>query len=45
MKGEGTDDLQQTLAKFHVPARERGELVTIVESTKDDIVTTTAARA
>jgi hemoglobin len=33
------DDLDQTLAKFSVPERERGELVAIVESTKDDIVT------
>src|SRR5438034_9851100 len=37
------DDLDQTLTKFSVPERERGELVTIVESTKDDIVTSTAA--
>jgi len=37
------DDLDQTLAKFSVPERERGELVAIVESTKDDIVTSTAA--
>jgi hemoglobin len=37
------DDLHQTLAKFGVPERERGELVAIVESTKDDIVTSEAA--
>jgi hemoglobin len=36
------DDLDQTLAKFSVPERERGELVAIVESTKDDIVTSGA---
>jgi hemoglobin len=36
------DDFHQTLAKFSVPERERGELVTIVESTKDDIVTSGA---
>jgi hemoglobin len=33
------DDFHQSLAKFDVPERERGELDTIVESTKDDIVT------
>jgi hemoglobin len=32
------DDFDQTLAKFNVPERERGELVAIVESTKSDIV-------
>jgi hemoglobin len=37
------DDFHQTLAKFSVPERERGELVAIVESTKDDIVTSEAA--
>lgn len=36
------DDFHQTLAKFSVPERERGELVAIVESTKDDIVTSAA---
>jgi hemoglobin len=36
------DDLDQTLTQFDVPERERGELVAIVESTKDDIVTSTA---
>jgi hemoglobin len=36
------DDLDQTLEKFSVPERERGELITIIESTKDDIVTTAA---
>jgi hemoglobin len=37
------DDLNQSLAKFNVPERESGELVAIVESTKDDIVTPVAA--
>jgi hemoglobin len=37
------DDLDQTLAKFDVPARERAEIVAIVESTKPDIVTTAPA--
>jgi hemoglobin len=32
------DDFRQTLAKFDVPARETGELVGIVESTRGDIV-------
>ena len=32
------DDFHQTLAKFGVPERERGELEAIVESTRDDIV-------
>jgi hypothetical protein len=32
------DDFHQTLAKFDVPARERGELDAIIESTQDDIV-------
>ena len=36
------DDFHQTLAKFDVPERERGELVAIIESTKDDIVTSPA---
>jgi hemoglobin len=36
------DDFHQTLAKFSVPDRERGELDAIVESTKGDIVTSTA---
>jgi hemoglobin len=36
------DDFHQTLAKFNVPERERSELVAIVESTKDDIVTSAA---
>ena len=34
------EDFHQTLAKFGVPERERGELDAIVESTKGDIVTT-----
>jgi hemoglobin len=36
------DDFHQTLAKFDVPERETGELVAIVESTRDDIVTSPA---
>jgi hemoglobin len=36
------DDFRQTLAKFDVPDRETGELVAIVESTRDDIVTSPA---
>jgi hemoglobin len=32
------DDLRQTFDKFGIPAAERAELVTIVESTKGDIV-------
>jgi hemoglobin len=36
------DDFHQTLAKFSVPELERGELVAILESTKDDIVTSEA---
>jgi hypothetical protein len=39
------DDFHQTLAKFGVPERERGELDAIVESTKDDIVTSAAPSA
>ncbi len=37
------DDFDQTLTKFDVPERERGELVAIIESTKNDIVTAPAA--
>ena len=37
------DDFDQTLAKFEVSERERGELVSIIESTKSDIVTSVAA--
>jgi hypothetical protein len=37
------DDFHQTLAKFGVPERERGELDAIVESTKGDIVTSPAS--
>src|SRR5919107_5973854 len=33
------DDLDQTLTKFAVPEPERGEIVAIVESTRNDIVT------
>jgi hypothetical protein len=32
------DDVAQTLDKFAVPAAERAEVVTIVESTRADIV-------
>jgi hemoglobin len=32
------DDLRQTLDRFHVPEPERGELVAIVESTREAIV-------
>jgi hemoglobin len=32
------DDLNQTFDKFDVPAKERGELIAIVESTRGDIV-------
>ena len=39
------DDFHQTLAKFGVPERERGELDAIVKSTKDDIVTSAAPAA
>src|SRR5437763_14083342 len=39
------DDFGQTLAKFPVPEREQGELVAIVESTRDDIVTPAPAGA
>ena len=37
------DDFDQTLTKFDVPERERGELVAIIESTKNDIVTAPVA--
>ena len=37
------DDFDQTLTKFDVPERERGELGAIIESTKNDIVTAPAA--
>jgi hemoglobin len=33
------DDLGQSLAKFSVPQHERDEVVAIVQSTRDDIVT------
>ena len=39
------DDFDQTLTKFDVPERERGELVAIIESTKSDIVTSAAPAA
>src|SRR5205085_10543341 len=39
------DDVDQTLTKFDVPERERGELVAIIESTKSDIVTSAAPAA
>jgi hypothetical protein len=37
------DDLQQTLDKFAVPAEEQAELKAIVNSTRTDIVVTSAA--
>jgi len=39
------DDFQQTLDKFAVPALEQGELKAIVNSTRADIVVTSAPRA
>src|SRR5438309_4127197 len=39
------DDFDQTLRKFDVPARQCGELDAIIESTKDDIVTSGAPAA
>ena len=39
------DDFDQTLTKFDVPECERGELVAIIESTKNDIVTSEAPAA
>src|SRR3954447_18944132 len=36
------DDFRQTLAKFDLPERETGQLVAIVESTRDDIVASPA---
>jgi len=38
------DDLHQTLDKFAVPAGEQAELITIVNSTRSDIVVTPEAR-
>ena len=40
-----TDDLQQTLDKFGVPAQEQAELKAIVESTRADIVVKPGATA
>ena len=40
--GAFIDDLGQTLDKFAVPQQERSELFAIIDSTKDDIVVTTA---
>jgi hypothetical protein len=37
------DDLHRRLANFGVPERDGGELVAIVESTRDDIVSSPAA--
>jgi hemoglobin len=34
------DDLHQSLARFHVPAAEEQDIVTIIEGTKDAVVTT-----
>jgi hypothetical protein len=39
------DDFQQTLDKFGVPAQEQGELKTIVDSTRADIVVEPEAAA
>jgi hemoglobin len=39
------DDFDQTLAKFDVPEREHGELIAIIDGTKDDIVTSSAPAA
>ena len=39
------DDFQQTLNKLAVPAVEQGELKAIVNSTRSDIVVTSAPRA
>ena len=39
------DDFDQTLSKFDVPQHERGELVAIIEGTKNDIVTSQAPAA
>jgi hemoglobin len=38
------DDFQQTLDKFAVPAEEQGELKTIVNSTRSDIVVDSVSR-
>jgi hemoglobin len=38
------DDLQQTLDKFEVPQPEQDEVISIVESTKEGIVTTPPLR-
>jgi nitrate reductase NapAB chaperone NapD len=35
-------DFKKTLDKFEVPAKEQGELIAIVESTKGEIVMSTA---
>ena len=37
-------DFKKTLDKFQVPAKEQGELIAIVESTKEDIVVSAGAR-
>jgi hemoglobin len=39
------DDFQQTLDKLKVPAREQGELMAIVDSTRSDIVVASALDA
>lgn len=39
------EDLQQTLDKFEVPAKEQGELKAIVDSTRADIVVEAAAQS
>jgi hypothetical protein len=37
-------DFKKTLDKFQVPAKEQGELIAIVESTKGDIVIPAGAK-
>jgi hemoglobin len=37
-------DFRKTLDKFNVPAKEQGELITIVDSTKTDIVVSTTSQ-
>ena len=37
-------EFRKTLDKFQVPAKEQGELIAIVESTKEDIVVSAGAR-
>jgi truncated hemoglobin YjbI len=37
-------DFRKTLDTFNVPAKEQGELITIVDSTKTDIVVSTTSQ-